>query len=285
MRSNFTSQQPHLLILVFLLLGSTILPPGAWAEYSAGDFEFFQEASTVTGSVISEDGDPLVGVTILVKGTTMGTVSDIDGRYSLEVENPEEAILVFSYTGYQPAEIPVNNRTEIDLTMYVGVAALEEVVVVGYGTQKKVNLTGAVSSISSEALENRPIASVGQGLQGLVPNLNVTIRNGDPTQGANFNIRGYESINGGSPLVLVDGVPMALERVNPNDIESVNVLKDASAAAVYGARAAFGVILVETKRGKSGRTNISLSTEISAAKPVDTKNWLKHNLKYLLMLL
>ncbi len=268
MRSNLTSQQSFLLILVLLFLGSTFLPPGAWAENSAGDLEFFQQASTVTGTVISEDGDPLVGVTILVKGTTTGTVSDIDGRYSVDLENPEEAVLVFSYTGYQPAEIPVNNRTQIDLTMYVGVAALEEVVVVGYGTQKKVNLTGAVSTVTAEALENRPIASVGQGLQGLVPNLNVTIRNGDPTQPANFNIRGYESINGGEPLVLVDGVPMDLERLNPNDIASVNVLKDASAAAVYGARAAFGVILVETKRGKAGRTNISLSAELGAAKPI-----------------
>lgn len=222
---------------------------------------------TVTGKVTDENSEPLIGVTILVKDTNQGTVTDIDGTYSITVEDAN-ATLVFSYTGYLAQEVAINNRTIIDVKMETDIQALEEVVVVGYGTQKKVNLTGAVASISSEALEQRPIVSAGQGLQGLIPNLNVSIRNGDPTQSADFNIRGYESINGGSPLILVDGVPMALERINPNDIESVNVLKDASAAAVYGARAAFGVILVETKKGKQGKVNIQLSSELSAAKPI-----------------
>ena len=221
----------------------------------------------VTGTVLGDDGEALIGVTVLLKGTNTGTVTDFDGSYTLEV--PDNAgTLVFSYTGYEAQEIDIAGRSIVDLTMASGATALDEVVVIGYGSQKKVNLTGAVSSITSEALENRPIASVGQGLQGLIPNMNITIRNGDPTQGANFNIRGYESINGGDPLVLVDGVPMALERLNPNDIASVNVLKDASAAAVYGARAAFGVILVETKKGKTGKAKVTLSTELSAAKPI-----------------
>ncbi len=222
---------------------------------------------TVTGKVTDETGEPLIGVTILIDGTSKGTVTDFDGTYSLEVED-ENATLVFSYTGYATQKVALAGRNSVDLTMEASVAALDEVVVVGYGTQKKANLTGAVTAISGEELEMRPIASVGHGLQGLVPNMNVTIRNGDPTSEANFNIRGYESINGGDPLVLVDGVPMALERVNPNDIASINVLKDASAAAVYGARAAFGVILVETKKGKTGKAQVSLSTELSAAKPI-----------------
>ena len=226
------------------------------------------EKLKVTGTVTSaDDGLPLIGVSIQVKGTTTGTVTDLDGKFTLDIDDLN-ATLVFSYTGFKPLEMGLAGRSVVDVVMEEDIAALDEVVVVGYGSQKKVNLTGAVTRITSEALENRPIASVGQGLQGLVPNLNVTIRNGDPATGANFNIRGFESINGGEPLILVDGVPMALERINPNDIESVNVLKDASAAAVYGARAAFGVILIETKRGREGRVNIELSSELSAAKPI-----------------
>jgi TonB-dependent SusC/RagA subfamily outer membrane receptor len=119
-----------------------------------------------------------------------------------------------------------------------------------------------------EVLQQRPIANVGEGLQGVIPNLNINIRNGDPAAGIDFNIRGYESINGGSPLVLVDGVPMDFNKLNPNDIESISVLKDAAAAAVYGARAAFGVILVTTKRGKSEKINVSFGAEFAASKPI-----------------
>lgn len=222
---------------------------------------------TVTGTVLDETGQPLVGVNIQVKGTNDGTSTDIDGAFVLE-DVAEDAILVVSYVGYQTQEVPVQGNTSLTISLVSDTQLLEELVVVGYGTQKKVNLTGAVSSITSEALEDRPIPSVGQGLQGLIPNLNVSIRNGDPTQSADFNIRGYESINGGSPLILVDGVPMNIERINPNDIASVNVLKDASAAAVYGARAAFGVILIETKQGQTGRARIQLSSEFSEAKPI-----------------
>ena len=227
-----------------------------------------EDAFDVSGTVIDNTGLPLIGVNIVEKGIeSNGTVTDIDGKFSITVGN-ENATLIFTYTGYTDQEIQVAGQSTLDVNMEENVSTLDEIVVTGYGTSKRVNLTGAISVVTSEALENRPIASVGQGLQGLVPNLNVTIRNGDPTASANFNIRGYESINGGEPLILVDGVPMALERINPNDIASVNVLKDASAAAVYGARAAFGVILVETKQGKQGKVNITLSTELSAAKPI-----------------
>jgi TonB-linked SusC/RagA family outer membrane protein len=148
------------------------------------------------------------------------------------------------------------------------IQSLSEIVVVGYGTQEKVNLTGAVGVTDGEVLQNRPIANVGEGLQGVVPNLNVDIRNGDPSQPIDFNIRGYESINGGQPLVLVDGVPMDLNKINPNDIESISVLKDASAAAVYGARAAFGVILVTTKRGEGEKISVTFGSEFAWAKPI-----------------
>ncbi|WP_236974043.1 SusC/RagA family TonB-linked outer membrane protein [Membranihabitans maritimus] len=226
-----------------------------------------QNTVDISGNVTDEEGQALIGVNVIVQGQTTGASTDFDGNYSLE-NVASDAVLLFTYIGYQSMEIPVEGKAEINVSLEPNLETLDEVVVVGYGSQKKVNLTGAVSSVTSEALENRPIPSVGQGLQGLIPNLNVSIRNGDPTRSADFNIRGFESINGGSPLILVDGVPMDLERINPNDIASVNVLKDASAAAVYGARAAFGVILVETKKGKQGKVNIQLSTELSEAKPI-----------------
>ncbi len=221
----------------------------------------------ISGIVTGEDGQPIPGVSIIVVGTTTGIVTDYDGRFKLSI--PDEAKnLQFSFVGMKTQVIPINGQTTFSIKMEEVTTGLEEVVAVGYGTQKKVNLTGAVSMATSERLENRPIVSTGQGLQGVIPNLNVSIRNGDPTRSADFNIRGFESINGGSPLILVDGVPMSLERINPNDIASVNVLKDAAAAAVYGARAAFGVILVETKKGKKGKVNVQLSTELSLAKPI-----------------
>lgn len=223
--------------------------------------------NNVSGTVKDNQNNPLGNVSVVVKGTARGTTTNASGQFTIAASSKD--VLVFSFTGYAPQEIPVNNLKSIDITMVATTSALDEVVVVGYGTQKKVNLTGAVGTVTSERLENRPIVDAGQGLQGVIPGLNVSIRNGDPTRAAEFNIRGFTSINGGSPLILVDGVPMSLQMINPGDIASVTVLKDAAAAAIYGARAAFGVILVETKKGrKSGKVNIMLSTEQSLAKPI-----------------
>lgn len=222
---------------------------------------------TVSGKVIDEGGLPLPGVSVFIKGTTTGSVTTIDGDFTLNnVGN--DAVLVFSFVGMKPQEVLVGSQTSFNITMEAESIGLDEVVAIGYGTQKKANLTGSVGMATSERLENRPIVSAGQGLQGVIPNLNITFQNGDPTSSANFNVRGFESINGGSPLILVDGVPMDLERINPGDIASVTVLKDAAAGAIYGARAAFGVILVETKKGKSGKINVTLSTEQSLSKPI-----------------
>ncbi|HKZ38710.1 MAG TPA: TonB-dependent receptor [Chryseolinea sp.] len=221
----------------------------------------------LAGKVLDESGEPLPGVNVVEKGTTNGTTTDASGRFKITVQE-ENSILVFSFIGYKALETRVGTQTELSVTLQADVTSLEEVVVVGYGTQEKVNLTGAVGVTSGEALKNRPIANVGEGLQGIVPNLNVNIRNGDPAEPIDFNVRGFESINGGQPLVLVDNVPMDLNRINPNDIESVSVLKDASAAAVYGARAAFGVILVTTKKGKGDRISISFGSEYALSKPI-----------------
>lgn len=221
----------------------------------------------INGRVTDETSQGLPGVSVVIKGTTRGTTTNAEGRFQLDVPNDNTA-LVFSFVGYGSKEVLVGSQSTVNVTMTVEDKVLNEVVVVGYGTQQKVNLTGAVGVADSKRLENRPIANVGEGLQGVIPNLNVSVRNGDPSQGTSFNIRGYESINGGSPLILVDNVPMDLNRINPNDIESISVLKDASAAAVYGARAAFGVVLVTTKSGKAGKVTVNFGSQFSAAKPI-----------------
>ncbi|MGB3587785.1 MAG: carboxypeptidase-like regulatory domain-containing protein, partial [Tunicatimonas sp.] len=223
--------------------------------------------SEISGQVTDgETNEALPGVNILVKGSTQGTISDVEGNYRLTVPAGAEA-LVFSSIGFTPEEIAINGRTTINLVMMPDIQSLQEVVVVGYGTQEKVNLTGAVGVTDGEVLQNRPIANVGEGLQGVVPNLNVNIRNGDPSEPIDFNVRGFESINGGAPLILVDGVPMDLNRINPNDIESISVLKDASAAAVYGARAAYGVVLVTTKSGKGDKITVNVGAEFAMSSP------------------
>tara|TARA_Y100001972_G_C7666495_1_gene337146 strand:- start:4427 stop:5713 length:1287 start_codon:yes stop_codon:yes gene_type:complete len=220
----------------------------------------------VSGNILDENGEPLPGASIVVKGTTTGTTTDFEGNFQLNVSDDD--ILTISFVGYKALEIPVANRTTFNFTMQPDAEQLADVVVVGYGTQRKVNLTGAVGVADGEVLQNRPIPNVGEGLKGVIPNLNVNIRNGDPSQPIEFNIRGFESINGGQPLVLVDNVPMDLNRINPNDIESISVLKDAAAAAVYGARAAFGVVLVTTKKGKGDKINVNFSGEFALAKPI-----------------
>lgn len=226
-------------------------------------------SQSISGQITAaENGEGLPGVSILVKGTNQGTTTDNTGKYTLKVPNSNNTTLVVSFIGYLKQEIAVAGRSVVNLSLEIDTKALEEVVVVGYGVQEKVNLTGAVGTADSKRLMNRPIANAGEGLQGVIPNLNVNVRNGDPAQAVTFNIRGYESINGGAPLVLVDNVPMDLNRINPNDIESISVLKDASAAAVYGARAAFGVVLVTTKSGKSGKVTVNFGTQTSLAKPI-----------------
>ncbi len=222
----------------------------------------------ITGVVTdASNGNPIPGVNVQIKGTTIGVTTDSNGKFLINVSD-RTGILIFSFIGYMKQEVPLNGRTRVNVSMSPELVNLDEVVVVGYGTQKKVNLTGAVGITTSESLENRPIVSAGQGLQGVIPNLNITFRNGDPNTLADFNVRGYESINGGSPLILIDGIPMSLDRINPQDIQSISVLKDASAAAIYGARAAFGVILVETKKGGKDKINVMLNAEPALSMPI-----------------
>ena len=224
---------------------------------------------TVSGKVTEADGStPLIGVSVMVKGTTTGTVSDIDGLYSLEA--PAEGVLVFSYIGMQTQEIAIGGQTTIDLSLSEDAVGLSEIVVVGYGVQKKENLSGAVDRIGPEQIQSRPISNLSQGLQGVSPNLNIDFNSGAPGQAAKINIRGLTSINGGEPLILIDGVPsdaIELNRLAPEDVESISVLKDASSAAIYGARAAFGVILITTRTGYQDGVNVSYTTNFSTGTP------------------
>lgn len=225
-----------------------------------------QNGKTVKG-VVTDNLGPVPGANVFVKGTTNGVITDVDGNFTLS-NVPENAILQISFIGYVTQEIKVSGKITFRVLMVEDAKTLEEVVVVGYGAQKKVNLTGAIGQIDSKVLESRPITSTSSALQGTIPNLQITNTSGEPGQNASLNVRGTTSINGGSPLVLVDGVEMSLDLVNPNDIANVTVLKDAAASAIYGVRAAFGVVLVTTKSpSKAEKVTVSYSGNFSFAKP------------------
>ncbi len=215
---------------------------------------------TVRGKVVDENASPIPGVGIVLKGGTGGTTTDSNGNYSISVPDGGST-LVFSYIGYVKQEIAINNRAQINITLKADVQALSEVVVVGYGTQKKVNLTGAVSSVKGDDLSWKPVGQVSSALQGVASGVTVTQNQGQPgnDQGT-IRIRGIGTLNNSNPLVLVDGVQTDMNNVDANDIASVSVLKDAAAASIYGVRAANGVVLITTKRGASGKTSFNYSS-------------------------
>ncbi len=212
----------------------------------------------VTGTITDMQGEPLVGASVMLVNSRTGCMADIDGRFSLQVpEGPAQ--LKIALIGYQSQTIKVApTQTVVDVKMKEDSQTLEETVVVGYGTQKKVNLTGAVAAIEGKSLEGRPVSNVSSMLQGAVAGLNVSTSSGKPGQGASLNIRGTTSINSASPLIMIDGAIGDINQIDPNDVASISVIKDASAAAVYGARAAFGVILITTKQGteKDGKATV-----------------------------
>ena len=220
--------------------------------------DYVQQTIKITGTVVDDTGVPVIGANVVVKGTTNGTITDLDGKFSLD--GPPNATLVISYVGFIDQEITVKGNAPLSITLKEDAEALDEVVVVGFGTQKKVNLTGAVSSVTSEAFENRSVSNVSQALQGSMPGLNITQSHGYLNSEPDINIRGVGTIGEGSsgaPLVLIDGMEGDMNRLNPQDIESVSVLKDAAASSIYGSRAPFGVILITTKKGKSGKLSVN----------------------------
>jgi len=233
-----------------------------------------EQTRTVSGKVTDNNNQPLPGVTIVVKGTTRGTVTNGNGEYSLP-NLPEDATLVFSFVGMRIQEIKVGDQTNINVRMEEETFGIEEVVAVGYGTQKKVNITGAVTAVSSEELENRPVTNVSQALEGLVPNLQInTTDGGRPGSSMSWQIRGIGSIGGANdePLIIIDGVAGNPDNLNPNDIESVSVLKDASASAIYGSRAPYGVVIITTKKGIRDQMKVTVNSNTSFRSPTRMLN-------------
>ncbi len=231
-----------------------------------------EQEFAVSGRVTDgETGEPLPGVTIILEGTTRGTVTDPDGNYKINAPSGNRA-LNFSFVGYSPLRVEINNRSAIDIVLIPDVQQLQEVVAIGYGIQKKINLSGSVDVITSSEINNRPVNNTVQALQGLAPNLNISVGHDGGELGGrmNMNIRGIGSISGqgGEPYILVDGIEQSIYNINPNDIESISILKDAAASAIYGARAAFGVILITTKQGQSGDIVLNYSNNFSYAAPL-----------------
>ncbi len=218
-----------------------------------------QEKRILTGVVTDDMGEPLPGVTVMIKGTTIGTITGIEGNYSLPIEGLN-VVVVYSFIGFEDQEIVVGDREKLNITLMEEVTGLDEVVVVGYGTQKKQDLTGAISSVKGESLVKAPIPNLSAALGGKVTGVITTQSSGQPGyDGTNFRIRGNSTTGNNNPLIIVDGVVRPFSRIDPNDIESVTVLKDAASTAVYGARAANGVLLITTKRGKEGKPSFSYS--------------------------
>lgn len=253
----------------------------------------FPFALTAAGSTVMQDDNvtcvvtdkagAMPGASVIVKGTTNGSITDADGKVVLYNVAPD-AVLVVSFVGYATVEVPVNNRAVVSVLLKDDSLALDEIVVVGYGTQKKANLTGAVDQVGAETFEGRPNANLTQMLQGQIPNLNLKFTDGRPNSSPSFNIRGTTSIGqGGSALVLIDGVEGDPSLLNPNDIESVSVLKDAASSAIYGSRAPYGVVLITTKGATKGKVTVNYQTNISFETPTtipdfvsDGYTWAEH---------
>jgi TonB-linked SusC/RagA family outer membrane protein len=222
---------------------------------------YAQKTGVITGVVKDQSGEPIIGASIIVSGATNGTVTDINGRFSLNAST--DAILKISYIGYKAEIVKVNNRSSVSVTLTEDLHGLDEVVVVGYGTQKKVNLTGSIAAVSGRDLTKRPVMNTTSALQGLASGVTVTSTSGQPgKEGSTIMIRGIGTLNNNNPLVLVDGVVGSVDGVSPSDIESISILKDAASSAVYGSRAANGVILITTKRAGEGKIKIGLNTNI-----------------------
>ncbi|MDR1501135.1 MAG: SusC/RagA family TonB-linked outer membrane protein, partial [Prevotella sp.] len=223
-----------------------------------------QTGRRITGTITDTKGEPIIGANIIEKGTLNGTVSDLDGNFTLGIST-NNAILVITYVGYNQIEVPVGDNNNLSIKMQEDTKILDEIVVVGYGTQKKINLTGSVTSIAfDEEMENRPITNASQALAGKVPGLWVSQNSGQPgNDETQLRVRGWGTLNNTDPLVIIDGVEGQFSQINPNDIESITILKDASSAAIYGSKAANGVILITTKMGTRGeQLQINLSSYV-----------------------
>ena len=244
------------------------------------DLHAQQQAKTVTGTVTDVNGEPIIGANIRIKGTTTGTITDIDGNFSIEAE--PQSVIEVSYIGYLTQETVINNQKSIRFLLKEDTKTLDEVVVIGYGVQKKADLTGSVANINTEKLNTQSNANIGQALQGKIAGVDIVSQGGAPGSGTRIMVRGIGTLNNASPLYIVDGMYMnSIDHINPNDIASIDVLKDASSAAIYGSRAANGVIIVTTKEGSNTEAkpiidlsvNLGISTASKFLDMLDAKGW------------
>lgn len=244
------------------------------------DLHAQQQAKTVTGTVTDVSGEPIIGANIRIKGTTTGTITDIDGNFSIEAE--PQSVIEVSYIGYLTQETVINNQKSIRFLLKEDTKTLDEVVVIGYGVQKKADLTGSVANINTEKLNTQSNANIGQALQGKIAGVDIVSQGGAPGSGTRIMVRGIGTLNNASPLYIVDGMYMnSIDHINPNDIASIDVLKDASSAAIYGSRAANGVIIVTTKEGSNTEgkpiidlsVNLGISTANKFLDMLDAKGW------------
>lgn len=234
----------------------------------------YGQGLTVSGKVTDESGELILGASVLLKGTSIGTITDVDGNYTLQVTDAN-GTLVFSYIGYQTVEVPINGRSVIDQSMVSIVTELGEVVVVGYGTQKKVNLTGSVVNVGGKDIANQPVMQTSNALIGKMPGVTVSQNSGQPgSDAATIRIRGIGTLGNSDPLVLIDGVPGNMNGVDPRDIADISVLKDAASASIYGSRAANGVILVTTKRGEGGAVKVNYNGYAGWQSPTELPEYL-----------
>lgn len=244
------------------------------------DLHAQQQAKTVTGTVTDVSGEPIIGANIRIKGTTTGTITDIDGNFSIEAE--PQSVIEVSYIGYLTQETVINNQKSIRFLLKEDTKTLDEVVVIGYGVQKKADLTGSVANINTEKLNTQSNANIGQALQGKIAGVDIVSQGGAPGSGTRIMVRGIGTLNNASPLYIVDGMYMnSIDHINPNDIASIDVLKEASSAAIYGSRAANGVIIVTTKEGSNTEgkpiidlsVNLGISTASKFLDMLDAKGW------------
>jgi TonB-dependent SusC/RagA subfamily outer membrane receptor len=264
--NNFHKLMLTMKIMALVLACGLTLP--AFSLSAGTPYVDDQQQINVSGTITdSSTGDAMPGVNIQVKGTATGAISDMNGKFSLAVTNPN-ATLVFSFIGYVNQEIQLNNRTTVDVALISEVTGLEEVVVVGYSTQRRVTVTGSVVSAKGDDIKKSPAVNLSNNLIGRMPGLTAVSRSGEPGyDGSMLRIRGSNTLGDNSPLIVVDGIAnRGMERLNPNDIENITILKDAS-AAIYGSQAANGVILVTTRRGSLGKPKITLSMNAGVTQP------------------
>lgn len=271
--------------ILFGSIGALYAGPAGAGSLTVGEVRgIHQQASVPVSDVVTDpSGEPIIGANVVEKGTLNGTVTDFDGRFTLDVKNGE-AILVVSYIGYTEQEVRVNNQRELRIQLKEDNQLIEEVVVVGYGVQKKVNMTGSISTVGAKSIEARPVTNVSTSLAGLASGVRVNQLSGRPgDDSANIRVRGQGTLNdrNSSALVIIDGIEGTLDALNPSDIAEISILKDAASSSIYGARAANGVILVTTKSGSVGKLRISFSGTLSLAQPTRVPEFVSDYARYM----